>query len=415
MPTGDIKISSLSVGKINLLDSSQAQFFTFEIYEDILNPYGPSCEIHVADPNDVLGKARINGSYDQDINIQFSQESGFGGSANFKFKMLANKNLKDGALMKTGGGRYKEYKIRGVAKELLAAQGNYVQKSYEEQTSKIVEEILKNYFKTDKQVDIQETTKGKRRVVFGNEHPLKALQRLNTEHVGSSSKSSAFVVFQQGGEKYIFTTFEKLFEQGSVVTLKQRPTLDFSRSNIQDKQNAILWINVDDSFFTANRSMSKPQEIGYDSTTGKAYAADTRPPNSYKTADGSTTQGVYSQPPSFANNVPVVTRKDASNDAEKTGVAEARKNRMEYVSHLAQNYATLEVVGNPNIKLGSIVELDVPNKSVSDMGSGERQFNGKALVVSIRHKIGAMGTSPRYTMLLGVIKASYKDGGGGNG
>lgn len=417
MPIGDIKVSNLKIGNLDLSNPSQASYASVDIYEDILNPYGPSCEIVVIDQTDALGKNNINGSYDQDIQISFSQQMG-SGSLSFKFKLFENKNMKDGAATESGTGRYKEYVIRGVSPELLSAQGNYVQKSYEEQTSKIVEDILKKNFKTDKQVEIKENTKSKRRFVFGNEHPLKALQKLNTQHVAASSKSSAFVLFQQNtgsNQKYIFTTFEKLFEESPVVKLKQSSTLGASGTNMEDMQNSIRWIDVADSFYTPSRALNKPQEIGYDSTTGRPFSSDPKT-NSYSVADGKTSsKGVFSQAPSNIKNVPVVTRLDATNEKDKTSVSEGRKNRTEFVSYLTQNYGSLEIIGNPKIKLGSMIELEIPKKAVSEVAAGEKQFNGKALVVSIRHKINPIGTTPRYTMILGVVKGSYKEGGGGNG
>ena len=106
---------------------------------------------------------------------------------------------------------------------------------------------------------------------------------------------------------------------------------------------------------------------------------------------------------------------DAINNKSSTKIAEARKNRVDFLSHLSQTHGTLEVYGNPNIKLGSIVNLDIPNKSDGNTSAGEKQFNGKALVVSIRHKIRPVGQTPRYTMILGVVTGGYKEGGGGNG
>jgi hypothetical protein len=85
------------------------------------------------------------------------------------------------------------------------------------------------------------------------------------------------------------------------------------------------------------------------------------------------------------------------------------------MSHLTQNHATLEVIGNSAIKLGSIVKLEIPKKADSGGAAGETQFNAEALVVSIRHKIKPAGQSPRYTMLLGVVKGGFKEGGDGNG
>ena len=84
---------------------------------------------------------------------------------------------------------------------------------------------------------------------------------------------------------------------------------------------------------------------------------------------------------------------------------------MYFLSQLAQNHGTIEIIGNPQIKLGSMVNLDIPNKSEGTT-SGEKQFNGKALVVSIIHKIKPDGQNPRYVMELGVVKGSYKEGSG---
>ena len=105
----------------------------------------------------------------------------------------------------------------------------------------------------------------------------------------------------------------------------------------------------------------------------------------------------------------------ANNKNTKTYVADAKTKRQAYFSHLTQNAAELEVAGNSSIKLGSVIELNIPGKTDSGNSLGEKQMNGKALVVAIRHKIKPFGETPRYTMVLRVVKASYKEGGGGNG
>jgi len=416
MAVGDIKISSLKIGSVDLTQP-QAKYAGFNIYEDILNPMGPLADIRVIDPDDSLGQNKINGSQSQDVQISFSLENG-NGQANFKLKFFQNANLDDNSTRADGGtaGKVKQYDIRCCAPELLNAQGNYVNKSYEDLTSNIVKDILKNNFKTDKSIEV-ESTSGKRRMIFNSEHPLKAFRKLSTEHVSEKYKSSAFVCFQQStgsNMKYLFTTFEKLFEQSPVLKLTQTPSLNYQSVAESEKQNSIIWINVSSSFFAPVRASAKAQQRSYNPTYGTADQVDQKKVE-YKTADGSSSsKGVFGSAPSSANSVPVITMKDAANDKQKTGVADARKNRLDFLSYLAQNHAILEVPGNPAIKLGSMIELNIPNKS-DNGGPGEKQFNGKALVVSIRHKIKPLGQSPRYTMILGVVKASYKEGGGGNG
>jgi hypothetical protein len=418
MPAGDIKISKLKCGDIDLTDFKQATYGEIHIFEDILNMYGPSCEIQVIDHSDALGKTNLNGSFDKDIEIGFSMLEG-GGGVGFKFKFFRNKNLDDTAASEGRGSlKYKTYKIRGVPGELLSAQSNYVKKSYEDATSKMVEDIIKNNFKSDKSVEVKDETKGKRRFNFNNEHPLNALRRLNSEHVSQKNKSSAYVLFQQSdnsSQKYIFSTFEELFTQSAVTTLKQKTTLDFSSSNEQDKANAILSFKVSDSFFTPSRAFTKAEQHSYNHTTGIVDQVK-QDEKDYKVAGGTTkSKGTSTSSPSNANSVPVHTLKDSSNDKSPTGVADARKNRLDYVSHLSQNFASLEVIGNSDIKLGSIVKLEIPKKADSESAAGENQFNAEALVVSIKHKIRPLGETPRYTMVLGVVKGSFKEKGGDNG
>lgn len=417
---GDIIVKKLSVGDIDLAGYQQASYRGFNIYEDILNPYGPVADITVLDHSDAMGKnpQTMNGNYQKDVEIRFGME-GASEEVAFKFKMLRNKNLDDDGSKLQGSGHYKSYELRCCSPELLNAQGNYVQKNYNEQTGKIVEDIFKNGFKTDKQFEIKDQTKGKIKYNISREHPLNAYNSLKHMHVSSQNESSLYVAFQRsegGNQKYIFTTFEQLFQESPVATLKQSATLDSSQSNAQDKKNSILWIKVPDSFFTPTRPLSKASKTSYNVVTGVQQTDDAEKEPQFKTAEG--TRKVYNnvQHASQKKNTqpPSSTVVDPANDKERTNIAEAKTKRLAFLSHLSQNYGTLEIIGNPAIKLGSVVNLEIFKKANADQG-GESQFNGKALVVGIRHKIKEMGQVPRYTMILTVVKASYKEGGDGNG
>lgn len=411
MPVGDIKISTLKIGDIDLLDYSQASFAGFNIYEDILNPTGPMCDIRVIDHSDILGKKNLNGSYDKNIEIKFSLAEGDNKEeVSIKLKMLQNKNLDDKSGEKQGSGHSKQYDIRGVSSEFLNAQGNYVQKGYNGTTASMVEDMLKNNFKTDKKIDLQETTKGKRRLLFNNEHPLQAMKKLNGEHVSSDNESSCFVCFQRK-DSYVFATFEHLFKQEPVVKLSQNFTLDYGSATNEDKQNSIRNLKISDSFFTATRPLSTSSEQTINLTTHGVV--QTKPKSTtFQTADGKG-KTVYKDKTSYSKEVPVQRMLDKANDKNKHETTTAAKKRSEFLSHLVQNSAELVVPGNPKIKLGSMIELNIPKKANSENAAGEKQFNGKALVVAIRHKIAPLGVSPRYTMVLRVVKASFKEGSGG--
>lgn len=415
---GSAKLKTIKVGDVDLL-SANSPLAGFNIYEDILNPYGPVAELRITDANDVVGEKKLNGAYDQDVTIEFSPDdeiSSLSGSTKLKLKMYQNKNVNDLSVHNSGSGHYKSHDVRAVSPELLNAQGNFVEKSFNDKTSKIVEHVLKKGFKTKRQIELGDT-KGKRRIIIPRKHPIEALKQIQTEHISEKYESSTFALFQQGnsnGEhKYIFKTFEELFEGQSVVKLKQTTNLNFE-STAEEKQNSIIWFKPSKNFDSEPRALNKPSEYAVDMTTHKVIAADAKDNYNFKFADK---EGVYKSTPSYVEDHPSVLRykHDKANNKDKHETSNAMTKRAAYLAHLSQNSAELEVYYNPKITIGCIVELDIPKKASSDFEEGEAQFNGKCLVVAIRTKYRVSIEPPNCTMILRVVKASYKKGGGGSG
>lgn len=407
MPAGDVNISKLKIGDIDLTQYKEASYVGLNIYEDILNAYGPVCEIRVLDHSDALGKKNVNGAFDKDIEIAISN-SDFGGEAkNYKLKFYQNKNLNDQSVNGGGSGHHKQYDIRGVSPEMLKAQGNYIQKSYKDQTHNIVKDVVKTV--SDKQLDIKSKSDVKRRVILNNKHFLDSVRHLNDIHSSNEEKSSCFVLYQETGQqsKYVFATFEKLFQEKPTVTLSQSVGLD-GKSSFQEKQNSIIWFRPSNNFFTPSRPLAKSKQKTFNMTTHASYAPKDEEIQ-FKLPD----QPVYKGKPSNTKEVPIYHTYDKANDKEKHTTADAKTNRAAFLSHLMQNSAELETYYNPKIKLGCMIELKIPNKSNEGGSGGEKQFNGKCLVVAIRTKIKPLGQTPRATMVLRVIKASYKEGGNG--
>lgn len=411
MAIGDVRISQLKIGSLDLTNVSQAFFDEINIYEDILNTYGPAFEVRVVDPTDALSKNKINGSYDQDIIIRFSDD--MGKTVGFKFKQLENSNLNDSSQQNLGSLHNKSYTIKGVSKELLDAQGNYVEKSYEDKTTNIVKTILKENYKTDKAIEVGEDAKEKRRWLASNEHPLDVIQKLNDEHVASQSQSSAYTVHQyqkSGAQKYRITTYEKLFQQAPVATIKQSTTLDSSAGTEMDKRNSALWVNVGESFFSASRHLTHSSEQTFNLTTHGVVQTDDK-----QTKFVLPGREVYQGKTSSHKLVPQKKIYHKNNEKEKIATGDAKRKKAEFLSHLAQNSAEFEIPGNPDITLGSMINLQLPKKvdaASKVSGNLETQFNDKVLVVGIRHRIKPLGQTPRYTMVVKVVKASFTQGGG---
>lgn len=415
MAIGDISIKTCKIGNIDLTKYKDGSLAGFNIYEDILNPYGPVCEIRVIDHSDSLGQKKFTGAYDQNIELEFSGDTNVlstGKKIKYKLKPFHNKNLDDMSMSNEGAGRHKQYDVRCVSEEFLNAQGNYIQKAWDDKTSKMVEDVLKDGFKTKKKIDIQEKTKGKKKFRIDNKHPLEALNMLNQEHVAEESKSSAFVLFQQPDQdehKYVFGTFEKLFQQQPVVKLKQTTNLDYEGVTEKDKQNSLLWFKPSDNFFAPTRSLSKSSEYTYNHTTHRISTVEPKQ-NQFKYAEQ---EGWYGKQAEYSKEVPVHTINDKANYKDKHETATARTNRAQYLSHLSQDSAEFETYYNPDIKIGSMIGLEIPLKANQEQEKGEQFFNGNCLVVALRTKY-RIDKRPYCTMVCRVIKASPKKNGGGN-
>jgi hypothetical protein len=415
---GEVEIKSLKWGNIDL-NNKDCLFSAILISENILEPRGPFCSVVAKDFSDAIGKNKANGGFNEDIEIKLKATlgstglmGGNGSELSFKFKPLMNKNNNDNSQSGRASGRYKEFTLMGCSEEYLKSQKVY-QKSYFDTTSNMVKDLLEKGYGTKKKVNVSET-EGKVRYTVDNKNPTEALSALTEEHVSSNYKSSCYVCFQKSGDngkeaEYHFKTFEELFEQSPVAKYKAKTTNITSSASLGDKQFHILNMNVPDSFFAATRPFSKASAAYVNLSTHSVHRKNAEE-KKFKLPD----QPTYNGQTSYTEDktVPVYGLNDSVNNKEKRRVSDVKRDRAEFLSHLVQNSAEIEIIGNPSVKLGSMIELEIPKRTQEDPSSGEPQFNGKALVVAIKHIIRPPnGPTPRYTMKLRLVKASYKQGG----
>jgi hypothetical protein len=88
MAIGDISINTFTIGSVNINDASKVSLSSFDIYEDILDPYGPVGEVKMFDYNDTMSQANFNGG--EDVTISFSTDNSE--SLTFNFKPLKSTN-----------------------------------------------------------------------------------------------------------------------------------------------------------------------------------------------------------------------------------------------------------------------------------------------------------------------------------
>jgi hypothetical protein len=408
MAIGDIRMIECKVGDMDLNDPSVASFDRIDIVES-LNTYGPSCNIKVVDGSNARSRFNINGSYDQNVSIKFTNDDGK--IVGFKFKQFEGAGVSDYSQEKKGSAHNTQYDIKCVSAELLNAQGNYVEKSWEDKPTNICKQILQENYKTKLPVTTEEESEKKVRWISGKSLPLDELEKLTNEQVASKSKSSTFCIFQEqknGNSEYKITTFEKRFKQSPVATIKLSTVLDSATE--EDKKNSCLWFNVGSNFLSPIRHATVSSEESFNLATHKTASVPPKK-NKFDLPD----KEIYSEKTKHHKVVPQRTVYSKLNQPEPIRSAEAKANRAEFLATLGQNYAECEVIGNPDITMGSMVNFMIPERAdgVTGFGKGESQFSGKCMVVGIRHVIRPMGQSPRYTQVLKLVKASFKESSGG--
>lgn len=401
MQPGSVILDNVSVGGLNLI-GEDIYPDTIRIYEDILDPLGAKASIFVTDMNDSIGRSGFVGSDDDEINISFT-EVNRNISSSFNLRTFEGANLTDSSEEETssgGSGNIKTYEIRCVSPEYNKNLDSRVERSFNDYTTNIVRDILRDVIETENTIEIQEQSTNRRRFVF-SDTPLNVLKDLNDEHVGNQSKSSAFLTFQQqkrSNTKYLITTFERLFKQGPVQNLYRDASINFGNASSEVIMNSIMRMNVDTSFFPNNRFLTSTVDKSYNPSTGVVHDSSEPLVRNFTTPSRMKREQRNTRGPILR------TSYDALNDPNPLTTSEARALRAQFVAQISENYAEFMIHGNPNISVGDMVNLNIPNISISS-GSRERIFSGNALVVSITHTITQFGDSPRYTMSLGCVRA----------
>lgn len=406
---GDIDIRTLKIGDLDLTDPLKAKGLEINIVEDILRPV-LIADVHVLDENDALGQVKLNGGEDAEISFQVPG----GQTATFKFKMFENANLDDKSLHPQGSMKNKEYQLRMVSPEYFKNRAKHIQKSFKQATHQTVKDVLKEI--SDKEVETPDETKGEQRLIANYQPAFEFLKNIHDRHVSQQHKSSLYTLFPSRNgstETLKFATFEYLMSQDSGKTFKQDATVGNRTSTEGNTMEQLLWVKVPQSFHTPPRWNSASNERTYNMLTGKNQTKQRPNDKDFKILGE---KAIASKDEQNWNSVPEkqMPRRDThvsiENDEKRTDVSEARVNRAAYIAHLQNNAMKFEIFGDPSIKVGDVVTLNIPKKADADQESGETQMNDKVLITRIRHRIRGSGDGPRYTMVIEAVKAGFKEG-----
>lgn len=402
---GDIIISNLTLSSSRGSLDLKSSFITASVYESIFTP-GIIADIDVLDTDDQIGNLKVTG----DEIVKFTFQAPGGEDADYTFALH---KLTDGAPTPAAN-KSKTYRISCVSKEMLHSKTNYVQKNYDKPISEMVKDIVQNYMKSNKQVDVEET-KGKQKILISGKNPLKSINMIRKRAVSNQNKSSLYIFFENH-KSFNFTTIENLFNAGSVKTFNQSDALghdlySLGHDNIIAYEVPQQFNSIDRIKYGGKRRVAKfnarTWEYEYKDKTPDTKSFKSGGSGGYDSRDFAMTY--YDQPKIPPTNIIPVDA--SSGERPNTGIPEAIADQQAYLATLMQNAVKIKVPGDSKLKAGDVITANIPQK-IATSGSKQNDplLSGDFLVTRIHHQILTAADKPRYTCVMELVKGNLEEG-----
>ena len=402
---GDVQIVELSIiserGTIDLKSS----FVGASIYESVFTP-GIVCDINVLDMNDLLGQARLVG----DETVYF--EIYVMGSQKARYTLSLHELA---GLESVGAQKGKSYVLKCVSEEAMYAKTNFVQKSYNQLCSEIIQDIHTNYLKSQKPLELEET-RSPQKIVVPNKNPYEAINMVKKRSVSSDQRSSFYVYFENRRNEeqtFNFVTLEKLFASEPVKNFQMSDALNTTIYARGDDN--ILAFRVPNQFSSTDRiAYGGPRRIvTFNFTTWEFEARNVDTSDSaFADVGGVGTMNSNSfKNKYFTSDLPPQSMipVDISQRPE-TFIPEAAPNTQALIALLMQNSLKIRVIGDTVLTAGVTINCELPNRSsFTNPTADDLLITGKILITRIHHKIGTASDRPRYTCVVEGVKGRYED------
>jgi hypothetical protein len=402
---GDVEVVNLTIssdrGTIDLASS----FNGASIYESIFTP-GMVCDIQVIDMNDLLGQVTLVGDETVvfEIYVMGSQR------AQYQFALHELSELEN-----VGSQKGKSYTLKCVSEEAMYAKTNFVQKSYNQLCSEMVQDIHTNYLKSSKPLEL-ENTKASQKILIPNRNPYEAINLIKKRSVSAEQRSSFYVYFENRKNEeqtFNFVTIEKLFASD--------PIKDFQMS---DAINTTIYARGDDNIiaFKVPNQFSSIDRITYGGprrvstfnfTTWDYQAQNIDTNDSAFTAVGGsgTMNSTAFRNKYFRSDLPQQSMipVDISQRPE-TFIPESTPDTQALIALMMQNSIKIRVIGDTVLTAGVTINCELPNRSsFTGQTAEDPLISGKVLITRLHHKIGLASDRPRYTCVVEGVKGRYED------
>ena len=405
----DLLECKLHTTKFKTVDLRQ-ETVEINIYEDILKG-GLTGSILVADTHSLITSLPITGEEGLSIKIRtpgFNHENSsldFTGERMFTInKISIRAELSQGSQI---------YSLSFVSQELMMANRITVSKSYTDNISAMVADILSSeqYIGTKKELFI-EPTQGVRKIVIPNSYPYAAINKLADESY-SAKNSSPHYLFYEDADGFHFRTLQDLYEQPSLGMFHYGENFknNLTSTDFEHKEETIIYLkrilkfelhNNNDMFENARSGMLASTNIAHDIYSKKYTKEEYNYFDEFETNkrisntsnpkySENINLNIYSKGRTFVNPISTSDGNDANHSGSYTP---NKKNEMSFSDRQSRMFEMLKgtsltatIPGNTATRVGKTLILDLPVIGINhDDEVTDKYLSGNFMVQKIRHQ-----------------------------
>ena len=322
------------------------------------------------------------------------------------------------------------YELRFLSQEFIMNNRVKVSKSYTKSLSDIVEDVMtsKKYLGTSKDLFIEPTV-GVRKLVVPNIHPFSLIKNIVKESVSSSN--SPHYLFYEDSDGFHFKTVQELYKQPAVGIFHYSENLP--KTNKEKEQVVVDLTKIlkyelqatNDMLMNTVSGMLGSTSISHD-VYSKNYVKKTydyfkefdnntrvsnssNPKYSESTDLNGKTLGNYPDSRTYVH--PISTKGTIDANHMKHTPSKLKDYHSEYHSRTVELNTgivlTLQIPGNTALRVGNVIELDIPVIGVDHNDERvDRFFSGNFLIKNLRHQF--MESTRTHIIHMAVVKDSVE-------
>ena len=355
--------------------------------------FGPIGRISVIDAERNLAKIKGDGSETAEVTWTDHNGQRF----NFEFMVDTGQNIdshSDGSDTNNSARKHNTYIFTLNGKDTKKVNGGVV---YGAKDKPVEEHLKKIYEKLDSKPLIAKVKTDPTSLNFNQTSFSDAVQKgLNNSKIqGKGENSSYGIVYYDNEGNPTFNSYENMFSGSPVADFTESATntdpddrfiIDYSPFNIFMNLAKIREGDVDTSQFNP---LNGGLRLGVKPKTDNFRTAGRNPG---KKGAGNENNTIHNCP-------------DPLNNKCKQGKYSTAADRYNYQSrHLNDNAFEITVFSRPGVDIGKVINTSILAKDDKNTTTGNPKTNGKGLVRTIIHRIGAVGEEPRYTQVLQILK-----------